>query len=123
MNKSRIAIAVTVCIVSAALSPSFAEEPKPTRPPPLAPSSNRQPPMPRNRPAPSPAATPKETSTTTSKAKWEYMAVEEGSKFLSDGQFNPALKAKMNLFGVNGWELVAVHNEGGNTIFIYKRQL
>jgi len=105
------------------LGQTYAEEQRSTRPPLLTPSSNRQPPAPRNKPAPTPAPTPKENSAATSKPKWEYMAVDEGLKFMTDGQFSPALKAKMNLFGVNGWELVAVHNEGGSTVFIYKRPL
>jgi hypothetical protein len=118
-----VATIITVWSLSMALGQTYAEELRPTRSPFPTPSSNRPPPMPRNKPAPTPAATPKESSTATSKPKWEYMAVDEGLKLWADGQFNPALKAKMNLFGVNGWELVAIHNEGGNTIFIYKRQL
>ena len=51
------------------------------------------------------------------KAKWEYQHREVG------GRITDLTNTEMNLFGVNGWELIAVYNDGGKTVFIYKRPL
>jgi hypothetical protein len=80
-------------------------------------------PSPDTKPNPSASPAQKNNKTSNPKPKWEYTTVEEGMNFIVDGKTNGALGAKINLMGVNGWELVTVYNEGGEKIFIYKRQL
>jgi hypothetical protein len=51
------------------------------------------------------------------KPRWEYQ------NRVVTGKITDATNAEMNLFGVNGWELVAVYNDGGRTVLIFKRPL
>ena len=119
-----ILIAATLSTISSGAWLAYgAPEPqvtqRPTRPPTFTPNRNQ--PVPNPEPKPSPKK-PTESNGANSKTKWEYMATEEGMNIIVDGQMNDALKAKMNLTGVAGWELVTVVVEGGKKIFIYKRQ-
>ena len=47
----------------------------------------------------------------------------EGGPLIVNGNLNAALNVKINFIGTGGWELVTVYSEGGQEIFIYKRQL
>ena len=51
------------------------------------------------------------------KPRWEYQ------NRVVNGKITEATNIEMNLFGVNGWELVAVYNDGGKTVLIFKRPL
>ena len=51
------------------------------------------------------------------KAKWEYQ------HRVLQGKITDTTTPEMNLFGVNGWELVAVYDDHGRTVMIYKRPL
>jgi hypothetical protein len=119
---------VILCILSTALWPTLGAEertvtPRPTRAPALSPRNNKPLPSPGAKPTPPVAPAPKSNNISNQKTKWEYMLVEEGMSFISEGELNAALKAKISLMGANGWELVTVYNEGAQKVFIYKRQL
>lgn len=123
---SILRVIVTLCTLGTVLWPMLGAEernvtPKPTRAPVLSPRNNK--PSPDAKPTPSAVPAPKSSNVSNQKTKWEYLLVEEGMSFISEGELNVALKAKISLMGANGWELVTVYNEGGQKVFIYKRQL
>lgn len=118
----------TLGIVSATLSPLLSAEeqgltPKATRPPLSSPRNSKPLPSPDTKPAPTASPAQKNNNASTAKPKWEYVIDQEGMSFIVAGKKNGALDAKIGLRGVNGWELVTVYNEGGERIFIYKRQM
>ena len=120
-------VTIALGLAGAALYPVLGAEErgltqKATRPPFSSPRINKPFPSPDTKPAPS-ASPAQNNNNPPKKPKWEYTTVEEGMNFIVDGKENAALRAKINLMGVNGWELVTVYAEGAQKVLIYKRPL